>query len=140
MRDSGACAPLTLRVANDFCYSQNIIRYPILTQPLKKDTILGVLIQWRRKRDSNPRGVSPKRFSRPPRYDRFDIPAKNKIVQRKRLKIHALALDCFLLYPNQKEMSIDFSPPKKFPCAVRGVGKFFISTFRILRTSYPKAA
>ena len=30
---------------------------------------------WRRKRDSNPRGLSPKRFSRPPRYDRFDIPA-----------------------------------------------------------------
>ena len=29
---------------------------------------------WRRKRDSNPRGLSPKRFSRPPRYDRFDIP------------------------------------------------------------------
>ena len=30
---------------------------------------------WRRKRDSNPRGLAPKRFSRPPRYDRFDIPA-----------------------------------------------------------------
>ena len=28
--------------------------------------------QWRRGRDSNPCGVSPKRFSRPPRYDRFD--------------------------------------------------------------------
>ena len=33
------------------------------------------VLLWRRKRDSNPRGVSPKRFSRPPRYDRFDIPA-----------------------------------------------------------------
>ena len=31
---------------------------------------------WRRQRDSNPRGLSPKRFSRPPRYDRFDIPPK----------------------------------------------------------------
>ena len=30
---------------------------------------------WRRRRDSNPRGLSPKRFSRPPRYDRFDTPA-----------------------------------------------------------------
>ena len=29
---------------------------------------------WRRQRDSNPRGVAPKRFSRPPRYDRFDMP------------------------------------------------------------------
>ena len=25
-------------------------------------------------RDSNPRGVAPKRFSRPPRYDRFGNP------------------------------------------------------------------
>ena len=29
---------------------------------------------WRREWDSNPRGREPKRFSRPPRYDRFDIP------------------------------------------------------------------
>ena len=29
---------------------------------------------WRRKRDSNPREVALKRFSRPPRYDRFAIP------------------------------------------------------------------
>ena len=29
---------------------------------------------WRRLRDSNPRGVAAKRFSRPPRYDRFDKP------------------------------------------------------------------
>ena len=33
---------------------------------------MGVLSVWRRQRDSNPRGVAPKRFSRPPRYDRFD--------------------------------------------------------------------
>ena len=31
--------------------------------------------RWRRRRDSNPRGLAPKRFSRPPRYDRFDTPA-----------------------------------------------------------------
>ena len=29
---------------------------------------------WRRARDSNPRGLAPKRFSRPPRYDHFDMP------------------------------------------------------------------
>ncbi len=29
---------------------------------------------WRRVWDSNPRGITPKRFSRPPRYDRFDNP------------------------------------------------------------------
>ncbi len=27
---------------------------------------------WRKRRDSNPRGLAPKRFSRPPRYDHFD--------------------------------------------------------------------
>ena len=31
-----------------------------------------ISIFWRKRRDSNPRGLSPKRFSRPPRYDRFD--------------------------------------------------------------------
>ena len=30
--------------------------------------------KWRRERDSNPCGRVPKRFSRPPRYDHFDIP------------------------------------------------------------------
>ena len=33
---------------------------------------------WRRRRDSNPRGLTPKRFSRPPRYDRFDTPPRRK--------------------------------------------------------------
>ena len=28
--------------------------------------------RWRKWRDSNPRGLAPKRFSRPPRCDRFD--------------------------------------------------------------------
>ena len=32
---------------------------------------------WRRLRDSNPRGLAPKRFSRPPRYDHFDKPPQN---------------------------------------------------------------
>ena len=31
-------------------------------------------LTWRRERDSNPCGRVPKRFSRPPRYDHFDIP------------------------------------------------------------------
>ena len=35
---------------------------------------------WRRQRDSNPRGVTPKRFSRPPRYDRFDMPPYSAII------------------------------------------------------------
>ena len=34
--------------------------------------IFFMFLLWRRGRDSNPCGVAPKRFSRPPRYDRFD--------------------------------------------------------------------
>ena len=30
--------------------------------------------KWRRERDSNPCEIALKRFSRPPRYDHFDIP------------------------------------------------------------------
>ena len=42
----------------------------------KTDTQKSVcFVFWRRQRDSNPRGISPKRFSRPPRYDHFDMPA-----------------------------------------------------------------
>ncbi len=62
-----------------------------LPAPTKKHP-LGCFL-WRRKRDSNPRGLSPKRFSRPPRYDRFDIPA------------------CFFrlsLYRNRKVLSTPF--------------------------------
>ena len=36
---------------------------------------------WRREWDSNPRGLSPKRFSRPPRYDRFDISPNIQFVE-----------------------------------------------------------
>ncbi len=45
---------------------------PLPKQQKTRQNLSGFL--WRRKRDSNPRGLSPKRFSRPPRYDRFDIP------------------------------------------------------------------
>ena len=38
--------------------------------------IFSLLCFWRRGRDSNPCGVAPKRFSRPPRYDRFDTSPK----------------------------------------------------------------
>ena len=38
------------------------------------DCILISVLIWRRVWDSNPREVALKRFSRPPRYDRFDNP------------------------------------------------------------------
>ena len=41
----------------------------------KKSSFLRMRRFWRREWDSNPRDVAVKRFSRPPRYDRFDIPA-----------------------------------------------------------------
>ncbi len=31
-----------------------------------------MIIQWRRGRDSNPRGIAPKLISSQPRYDHFD--------------------------------------------------------------------
>ena len=40
----------------------------------KAYTRVDIGFSWRRMRDSNPRGREPKRFSRPPRYDRFDNP------------------------------------------------------------------
>ena len=49
--------------------------FTLFLRTQKKRKALCLPFAWRRKRDSNPRGLSPKRFSRPPRYDRFDIPA-----------------------------------------------------------------
>ena len=45
---------------------------------------LPVCLQWRRGWDSNPCGVAPKRFSRPPRYDHFDTSpgGENRAVAR----------------------------------------------------------
>ena len=39
----------------------------------QKKSAKGTLV-WRRERDSNPCEIALKRFSRPPRYDHFDIP------------------------------------------------------------------
>ena len=50
--------------------------YPKSFPPKQKDTFADVLLFWRRLRDSNPCGLAPKRFSRPPRYDRFDTPPR----------------------------------------------------------------
>ena len=52
--------------------------------------------RWRRKRDSNPRGVSPKRFSRPPRYDRFDIPPQI-LIKYNKLIFNCQAFDYYIL-------------------------------------------
>ena len=46
-------------------------------KPWSSNEHQGVL--WRRGRDSNPCGLAPKRFSRPPRYDRFDTSPSVKL-------------------------------------------------------------
>ena len=45
----------------------------LLLVPMPKHCFLFDLFIQRREWDSNPRALSDKRFSRPPRYDRFDI-------------------------------------------------------------------
>ncbi len=42
---------------------------------------------WRREWDSNPREIALKRFSRPPRYDHFDIPPYMKLRLRRNHRI-----------------------------------------------------
>ena len=55
------------------CHRQVIhyrpVRIPTIKKPSHTQGMARLL--WRRGRDSNPCGVAPKRFSRPPRYDRF---------------------------------------------------------------------
>ncbi len=70
----GSSTPLLcrkyLRMRNlVFC---KIYAHKWLNQAVCGHNIFFVAIRWRRRRDSNPCGVSPKRFSRPPRYDHFD--------------------------------------------------------------------
>ncbi len=67
------CAPFPQKYKSIFWGPRILLRKNSSSEATKNPTkFVGFL--WRRKRDSNPRGLSPKRFSRPPRYDRFDIP------------------------------------------------------------------
>ena len=71
------CKSLRAAAKNDaLCRFLNaLVRIPLIKYRKTKRTSKNACpFCWRRKRDSNPRGLSPKRFSRPPRYDRFDIP------------------------------------------------------------------
>ena len=74
------CKSLRAAAKNDApCRFLNaLVRIPLIKFRKNKTDKQKMLVRfaWRRKRDSNPRGLSPKRFSRPPRYDRFDIPPR----------------------------------------------------------------
>ena len=85
---------------------QAVITCQAFRHELKSTSFLSKLVDfWRRKRDSNPRGLSPKRFSRPPRYDRFDIPAK--IINL--YKVISYQTPCPLLYPEKQILSMIFT-------------------------------
>ena len=69
------CKSLRAAAKNDaLCRFLNaLVRIPLIKyRKTKRTSVFACPFCWRRKRDSNPRGLSPKRFSRPPRYDRFD--------------------------------------------------------------------
>ena len=46
----------------------------------KKAPAIASAFSWRREWDSNPRALADKRFSRPPRYDHFDTPARERVM------------------------------------------------------------
>ena len=85
------------------------LRSPVMTASItlriyfthykKKTTRLGGL--WRRQRDSNPRGREPKRFSRPPRYDRFDMPPYSVVLGM----TASITLRTTALYHNRGDLS-----------------------------------
>ncbi len=64
--------------------------------------------KWRRERDSNPCGRVPKRFSRPPRYDHFDIPPYMNCRQAEIIG-YSIFLEIFL----EMLFSVAFGVPEK---------------------------
>ena len=67
-----------------------------------------MVLFWRRERDSNPCGREPKRFSRPPRYDHFDIPPYMNCRQADIIG-YSIFLEIFL----EMLFSIAFGVPEK---------------------------
>ena len=73
------CRTRLVRRTN-FCACAQKCSHPPRTASEKEQAFLPALFRWRRRRDSNPRGLAPKRFSRPPRCDRFDTPPKRDCI------------------------------------------------------------
>ncbi len=63
---------------------------------------------WRRERDSNPCEIALKRFSRPPRYDRFDIPPYLTLILYHKLFFLSTPFCYFLLLPFFFPISVFF--------------------------------
>ena len=59
-------------------------------KPLKRSNFKG--FGWRSRWDSNPRGREAKRFSRPPRYDRFDTAPCPRIISKRKATFNIFGL------------------------------------------------
>ena len=76
------------------------VRIPMIKKPSHTRGMTRPL--WRRERDSNPCEIALKRFSRPPRYDHFDIPPYKrnyKIVLEKTLEEKTLLSEKCACFP-----------------------------------------
>ena len=98
-----------------------------------RTSVFGHCRIWRRERDSNPCGLVPKRFSRPPRYDRFDIPPCIYIT-------HCLFMISYFLFFVNIMLSIYSMELKKLSiheisdhCKVFNFTTFYIKTYFILK-------
>ena len=121
---------LDFQIAN-FSIFRNVDFRIEKTQKSLENTGLSRL--WRRERDSNPCGLAPKRFSRPPRYDRFDIPPCIYIT-------HCLFIISYFLFFVNIMLSIYSMELKKlsiheisYHCKVFNFTTFYIKTYFILK-------
>ena len=81
--------------------SVGFITVPSNTPRRQKKSANGTLV-WRRERDSNPCEIALKRFSRPPRYDHFDIPPYKRnyeIILEKTLEEKTLLSEKCVCFP-----------------------------------------
>ena len=85
-RDLNPRAALTTYTLSRGASSANLSTSPCLAD--RRSRLMGfarlpfILLSWPRGWDSNPRGLAPKRFSRPPRYDHFDTSRRTFLHRR----------------------------------------------------------
>ena len=79
---------------------------------------LPLALLWRRGWDSNPRALSDKRFSRPPRYDHFDTsPYRIRVTQVVLYHVHFASVNPFsqISYPLSLIVRAARTPPRLPP-------------------------
>ena len=78
------------------------LHYSAFEYPRRQKKSANGTLVWRRERDSNPCEIALKRFSRPPRYDHFDIPPYKRnyeIVLEKTLEEKTLLSEKCVCFP-----------------------------------------